>query len=100
MAQYSDMQCKVLDELVLPHLKIDFVSFYEKALLMYLRGMTEENMQSTRTLEPESESALQLPPKLERGLEHIDEIREMVTRIWKTMTESRPESEDVNHPDR
>ena len=60
---------------------------------MYLRGVTEENMQKTRTLKPEPEPAFQLPPEIERGLEHIDEIREMVTQIWKTMTESRPENE-------
>ncbi len=39
MARYSDMQLRVLDELKLQVLKIDFAAFYEKSILMYLRGV-------------------------------------------------------------
>ena len=39
MAQYTDMQLRVIDELDLPHLKIDFTAFYKKAILIYLRGL-------------------------------------------------------------
>jgi AcrR family transcriptional regulator len=39
MAQYSDMQLRVLDELDVPQLKFDFASLYENAVLMYLRGV-------------------------------------------------------------
>lgn len=39
MARYSEMQLRVLDELKLQVLKIDFAAFYERAVLMYLRGV-------------------------------------------------------------
>jgi TetR/AcrR family transcriptional regulator len=44
MTQYSEMQNKVLDEIVLPHFKIDFATFYEKAILMYLRGVISNTL--------------------------------------------------------
>ena len=40
MAQYTEMQRKVMDELALYHNKIDFASLYENAILMYLKGVT------------------------------------------------------------
>lgn len=39
MANYSEMQLRVLDELDLQMLKIDFADFYGKSILMYLRGV-------------------------------------------------------------
>jgi TetR/AcrR family transcriptional regulator len=41
MAQYSEMQQKVLQELALPQMQIDFTAFYRKAILFYLSGMAK-----------------------------------------------------------
>jgi hypothetical protein len=93
MAQYSDMQRRVLDDLALSHFEIDFASFYEKALLIYLRGVIGENIQKTRALKPEPEPAFQVSPEIERGLEQIDDIHEMVSQLWKSIATSRSEVE-------
>lgn len=39
MGQHTKMQEKVLKELAMPHLKIDFVSFFKNTILTYLKGL-------------------------------------------------------------
>jgi TetR/AcrR family transcriptional regulator len=39
MAQYNDLQTKILEELCLDEIKIEFSSFYRKSMLTYLKGV-------------------------------------------------------------
>jgi hypothetical protein len=101
MTQYSDMQRQVLDDLALSDFNIDFAALYEKALLMYLRGVIEENIRKTSAVKPEPEPAFQLSPEIERGLEQIDDIHEMVStygRFSRHLDLSRNQSVIPNPP--